>query len=202
MIQLGGPRVLTRKHFPFNKNIDYSIYPYERPIFILRHFISSHHGSQTRKLFLYFLTPEALPLGFNVLTAAVNRDFQIDSFTVPTPSIAWTSNSSRFSQPTHERADSHDELIPLTELPKKYQHSKPQLERSHGFYNPVWLRRNVLLGFAVLYLSILVAVIVLYYVSRRHHGLSTQISTNQYSWTYGPTAGAFPVPRLFKATYD
>lgn len=59
-------------------------------------------------------------------------------------------------------------------------------------WNPVWLHKAVLLGFCTLFAAIFVTLILLYYLSGQHHGLSIEISRNPYSWTYGPTAGECP----------
>ncbi len=56
-------------------------------------------------------------------------------------------------------------------------------------WNSIWLQRVVLIGFGSLFAALFVALVLLYYFSGVDHGLSTQISRNKYSWTYGPTAG-------------
>ena len=55
-------------------------------------------------------------------------------------------------------------------------------------WNSIWLNPFVLMGFTILFAAMFVATLLLYHFSEIHHGLSTQISTNRYSWTYGPTA--------------
>jgi hypothetical protein len=55
-------------------------------------------------------------------------------------------------------------------------------------WNPLWLRKVVLLGFVILFALMLVALGLLYHFATMNGGLSTQISRNHYSWTYGPTA--------------
>lgn len=59
-------------------------------------------------------------------------------------------------------------------------------------WNPIWLRKVVLFGFCALFTALFVALVLLYRFSGVLHGLSTQISRNEYSWTYGPTAGECP----------
>lgn len=56
-------------------------------------------------------------------------------------------------------------------------------------WNSIWLRKVVLFGFCALFAALFVALILLYSFSGVRHGLNTQISKNEYSWTYGPTAG-------------
>lgn len=55
-------------------------------------------------------------------------------------------------------------------------------------WNPKWLDLKTLLGFCALFCVVLVGLLLLYYFSEVNHGLSTQISSNHYAWTYGPTA--------------
>jgi hypothetical protein len=68
-----------------------------------------------------------------------------------------------------------------------------RLSKGSTIWNPLWLRHSVLLSFSIAWMVLCVAVIMLYEYGRGHQGLSTQISSNHYSWTYGPTAGK-PVP--------
>ena len=56
-------------------------------------------------------------------------------------------------------------------------------------WNSIWLQKVVLFGFCALFTALFVALILLYSFSGISHGLNTQISRNEYSWTYGPTAG-------------
>lgn len=61
--------------------------------------------------------------------------------------------------------------------------------KGRSMWDPFWLWRTTLIGFMLVFLLLLILSIVLHHFSNLHHGLSTQISTNHYSWTYGPTAG-------------
>lgn len=63
-------------------------------------------------------------------------------------------------------------------------------------WNPIWLSRVVLFGFCALFTALFVALVLLYSFSGVRHGLSTQISRNEYSWTYGPTAGECTLHRV------
>jgi hypothetical protein len=56
-------------------------------------------------------------------------------------------------------------------------------------WRPFYLRRRVLISFAILSISMLVVVEVLYQLSQRWHGLVSAESRLKYLWTYGPTAG-------------
>ena len=55
-------------------------------------------------------------------------------------------------------------------------------------WNPIWLHWMTLCGLVIIFIMLGLTVIILYVVSERNHGLSTQKSSNHYSWTYGPTA--------------
>lgn len=56
-------------------------------------------------------------------------------------------------------------------------------------WNPVWLRKTVLVTFAVCFVAMLLTTALLYHFSVQNHGLSTQQEVNHYGWKYGPTAG-------------
>lgn len=57
-------------------------------------------------------------------------------------------------------------------------------------WTPFYLRRMTLLGFALVYVMLLVALVVLGAFDQRNQGLATSKSSRHYLWTYGPTAGA------------
>lgn len=65
-------------------------------------------------------------------------------------------------------------------------------------WTPFWLHWAVLLAFSALFLSLLVGLILLYYFARKHNGISTQISSNHYYWTYGPTSLLMVVVALWR----
>ena len=66
-------------------------------------------------------------------------------------------------------------------------------ERDEGkrrsMWNPFWLWRTTLIGFMLVFVLLLTSLTILYHFSNSHHGMSTQMSSNRYGWTYGPTAG-------------
>ena len=61
--------------------------------------------------------------------------------------------------------------------------------RARSMWTPFWLWRTTLIGFVLVFVLLLTALIILYHLSNLYHGLSTQIPSNHYSWNYGPTAG-------------
>ena len=63
--------------------------------------------------------------------------------------------------------------------------------REQSMWNPFWLWRTTLLGFIFSFVLLVIILVVLYHFSNTYHGLNTQVSSNHYGWTYGPTAGGF-----------
>lgn len=66
---------------------------------------------------------------------------------------------------------------------------EPDEGKGRSMWNPFWLWRTTLMGFMLVFLLLLILLIILHHFSNLHRGLSTQISSNHYSWNYGPTAG-------------
>jgi len=58
-----------------------------------------------------------------------------------------------------------------------------------NMWNPVWLQYTILIALIATFCLIGAALGLLYHFSQIHSGISAQITTNHYSWTYGPTAG-------------
>ena len=56
-------------------------------------------------------------------------------------------------------------------------------------WTPLVLKRKVLLGFASVFLMMIIALEILFLFSNRNNGLATTDSGKHYLWTYGPTAG-------------
>ncbi|KIW20362.1 hypothetical protein PV08_00937 [Exophiala spinifera] len=55
-------------------------------------------------------------------------------------------------------------------------------------WNPLFLRRWVLVVFALFFAAAIAAVQILYSVSRQNNGVATSDNNKHYLWTYGPTA--------------
>lgn len=69
------------------------------------------------------------------------------------------------------------------------QHEKESDKgRERPMWNPFWLWQTTLIGFILIIMLLVAVLVILYHFSNLHHGLSAQISSNHYSWTYGPTA--------------
>ena len=66
--------------------------------------------------------------------------------------------------------------------------AKASQPRNVKMWSSKWLHPATLIGFVVLFIALLLALALLFHYSNRDHGLSTQLSSNHYSWTYGPTA--------------
>jgi hypothetical protein len=62
------------------------------------------------------------------------------------------------------------------------------LQETLPSWQPLYLRRVVLLSFAALFALIAVAIEVLHQQSEQHRGLATSRTGLHYLWTYGPTA--------------
>jgi hypothetical protein len=60
-----------------------------------------------------------------------------------------------------------------------------------NMWNPIWLQYNILTALTATFCLICAALELLYHFSQAHSGISAQITTNHYSWTYGPTAGQY-----------
>lgn len=55
-------------------------------------------------------------------------------------------------------------------------------------WNPLFLRRWVLVAFAIFFAAVIAALQILYSVSSQNDGVATSDSNKHYLWTYGPTA--------------
>ena len=76
-----------------------------------------------------------------------------------------------------------------TTEPCKQDENGSDKGRKRPMWNPFWLWRITLIGFILVFVLLVIILVILYHFSNIHHGLSTQILSNHYSWTYGPTAG-------------
>jgi hypothetical protein len=61
-------------------------------------------------------------------------------------------------------------------------------------WNAFWLYHSVLLAFCVVFAVMLIIVVTLYSISESKNGLSTQVESRHYAWTYGPTASTYRPP--------
>ncbi len=68
------------------------------------------------------------------------------------------------------------------------QKPKPKHTDGHVAYTPAFLRRQVLLAFAILFGTLLALIQFLYHYSQDHQGISTSDRSRQYLWKFGPTA--------------
>jgi hypothetical protein len=57
--------------------------------------------------------------------------------------------------------------------------------RAPPMFNPLWLRKSVLFGFAALFVALAVILAVIFHISNQDNGFSTNLSTNHYIWNYG-----------------
>ncbi|KAL0257964.1 hypothetical protein SLS55_007132 [Diplodia seriata] len=57
-----------------------------------------------------------------------------------------------------------------------------------GPWTPLYLRKVTVVGFLLIYVALLVALVVLGVVDQKHQGLANSTTSRHYLWTYGPTA--------------
>jgi len=107
---------------------------------------------------------------------------------------------------TYLNHDEEFELLPLVDQPKFESTPKAitrksvPLQQPYGLeltprlWTPLILHKPVLLGLALLFLLMIVALEILYYFSNRNQGVSTGNPNDHYLWTYGPTACILPFP--------
>ena len=88
---------------------------------------------------------------------------------------------------THRQSltDDYDDYDSGLMKPSTAKASQPS---NFEMWSSKWLHPATLIGFFVLFIALLLALVLLFHFSNQNHGLSTQISANHYSWTYGPTA--------------
>ncbi|KAI8950491.1 hypothetical protein F4801DRAFT_602226 [Xylaria longipes] len=67
-------------------------------------------------------------------------------------------------------------------------------------WRPFYLRRVVLLGFAIVFILIIVTIESLVVISNKNNGIATGMSTEHYLWTYGPTAFLTAVAAVWART--
>lgn len=65
-------------------------------------------------------------------------------------------------------------------------------------WTPFWLKRSTLSAFIVLYAILLACVAALWHLAQDQDGFTLNISTNHYTWTYGPTAVLIIVVSLWR----
>lgn len=115
-------------------------------------------------------------------------------------SAAMISSNDRFtSSATSDRTrvtglDSTEQIVStkksaVTTEPYSQHRTESDEGKGQKMWNPFWLWRTTLIGFILIVVSLVMALIILYHFSNLHHGLSTQKLSKHSSWTYGPTAG-------------
>jgi Protein of unknown function (DUF3433) len=80
----------------------------------------------------------------------------------------------------------------------RYHVAKTDIVSSRQLWAPFWLRKGTLVAFIVLYMMLLAAVTTLWRICRDQDGFRPPISTNHYTWTYGPTAVLIIVVSLWR----
>ncbi|GAB1731874.1 hypothetical protein NU195Hw_Modified_347t1 [Hortaea werneckii] len=76
--------------------------------------------------------------------------------------------------------------LPGPAVEEKEDTERPEI--THLYWDPFWLRKRTLFALAALFVCLAAALIVLWVVNDAQNGFRITLSTNHYSWTYGPTA--------------
>lgn len=80
-------------------------------------------------------------------------------------------------------------------VPSSLAEKHEELAEQRPGWTSTYLQRPALLGFAITFLCLLLAVITLAIVDAKQDGIANAKSSEHYLWTYGPTAGAFYIVR-------
>ena len=113
---------------------------------------------------------------------AAPRSPEFEYAPVPSSTTAQEQSKSN-TEPKHVLVNTNSVTPSLTE-----KHGEPATQRPG--WTSTYLHNKTLLGFAVAFLCLLLAVIVLAVVDAKQDGIANAKSSEHYLWTYGPTAGA------------
>ena len=128
---------------------------------------------------------------FLVMAAPRSPDFEY----APVPSSTATQEQSKGNtEPKHVLVNTNPVTPSLTE-----KHGDSALQRPG--WTSTYLQNKTLLGFAIAFLCLLLAVIVLAVVDAKQDGIANAKSSEHYLWTYGPTAGACPISPIRTYVY-
>jgi Protein of unknown function (DUF3433) len=78
------------------------------------------------------------------------------------------------------------------------QENSQQAQRQHDFWSPKWLRRRTLLAFVALFATFDASLIALWRFNKAQNGFRPTLSSNNYTWTYGPAAVLVVVVGLWR----
>lgn len=101
------------------------------------------------------------------------------------------------NEPT-EVASSNRFSIPRKPIPVRHEFevAGDDIKPTAGEWRPFYLRRRILILFALLFCCLIATIEGLFVVSRNGHGLASTVESRYYLWKYGPTAGM----RLYSLT--
>jgi hypothetical protein len=92
------------------------------------------------------------------------------------------------NQPTPEQAKSTVKNPVIVELSEVRSSSDITIPLSAS-WTPVFLHLGFFVCCAILFISMIIVLEVLYWLSERDHGLAGSSQDRHYFWTYGPAAG-------------
>jgi Protein of unknown function (DUF3433) len=78
------------------------------------------------------------------------------------------------------------------------QENSQQAQTQHDFWSPEWLRRRTLLAFMALFATFDASLIALWRFNKAQNGFRPTLSSNNYTWTYGPSAVSVVVLGLWR----
>ncbi|KAK5046691.1 hypothetical protein LTR84_007452 [Exophiala bonariae] len=100
--------------------------------------------------------------------------------------------SNRDASPQHSQIEllqpRHSPRPADSSLSGHKSHAKPTSNRLDTNWDPVFLRRWVLVAFALFFAAVIAALQVVYSISAANRGIVTSDDEKHYLWTYGPTA--------------
>lgn len=90
-----------------------------------------------------------------------------------------------------ENVDTNDDVGHESMADTNHNQLKSHHATYQRAYRPWSLRRHVLFGLLIILLAMIVALELMFSISKRTNGLATSSENERYLWRYGPTAGEY-----------
>lgn len=97
--------------------------------------------------------------------------------------------STTAEEQTTASAESKIVLVGTTSVTPSLPENKTEVPSQRPGWTSTYLQNATLIGFAIVFLCLLLAVIALAVVDAKQDGIANAKSSEHYLWTYGPTAG-------------